>query len=81
MAVCRPPGRPRRAGRIYLGPVLGARGPRGLSSSRGVAQTGSAPEWGSGGPGFKSRRPDSRKARNHAGFRASMAYHSMPPLA
>ena len=26
--------------------------------SRDVAQSGSAPEWGSGGPGFKSPRPD-----------------------
>src|SRR5437867_1024435 len=26
---------------------------------RDVAQSGSAPEWGSGGRGFKSRRPDS----------------------
>src|SRR6266702_8255433 len=26
---------------------------------RDVAQPGSAPEWGSGGRGFKSRRPDS----------------------
>ena len=25
---------------------------------RDVAQSGSVPEWGSGGPGFKSRRPD-----------------------
>src|SRR2546427_13211999 len=25
---------------------------------RDVAQSGSAPEWGSGGRGFKSRRPD-----------------------
>ena len=25
---------------------------------RDVAQPGSAPEWGSGGPGFKSPRPD-----------------------
>ena len=25
---------------------------------RDVAQPGSAPEWGSGGRGFKSRRPD-----------------------
>jgi hypothetical protein len=25
---------------------------------RDVAQSGSAPEWGSGGPGFKSPRPD-----------------------
>jgi hypothetical protein len=28
---------------------------------RDVAQPGSAPEWGSGGRGFKSRRPDSQK--------------------
>ncbi len=26
--------------------------------SRSVAQPGSAPEWGSGGPGFKSPRSD-----------------------
>src|SRR5512146_85193 len=35
--------------------------PRGAASARGgrdVAQSGSAPEWGSGGRGFKSRRPD-----------------------
>jgi hypothetical protein len=29
-----------------------------LSGGRDVAQPGSAPEWGSGGRGFKSRRPD-----------------------
>ena len=36
---------------------------------RDVAQPGSAPEWGSGGRGFKSRRPDGskRKLRNHFG--------------
>ena len=27
-------------------------------SGRDVAQSGSVPEWGSGGPGFESRRPD-----------------------
>ncbi len=27
-------------------------------TQRDVAQSGSAPEWGSGGRGFKSRRPD-----------------------
>src|SRR5688572_28858958 len=32
---------------------------RWLKLSRDVAQPGSAPEWGSGGRGFKSRRPDS----------------------
>src|SRR6185436_11392485 len=30
---------------------------------RDVAQSGSAPEWGSGGRGFKSRRPDSHASR------------------
>src|SRR5687767_15094657 len=36
---------------------------------RDVAQPGSAPEWGSGGPGFKSRRPDfgSRCSRRISG--------------
>ncbi len=28
---------------------------------RGVAQTGSAPEWGSGGRWFKSSRPDQKE--------------------
>src|SRR5690606_7522755 len=32
-----------------------------LQPSRAVAQLGSAPEWGSGGRGFKSRRPDQIK--------------------
>src|SRR5947199_1304566 len=31
------------------------------SNFRDVAQSGSAPEWGSGGRGFKSRRPDLSK--------------------
>ncbi len=30
----------------------------GLKNSRDVAQSGSVPEWGSGGREFKSRRPD-----------------------
>ena len=30
-----------------------------IAVQRDVAQSGSAPEWGSGGRGFKSRRPDS----------------------
>jgi hypothetical protein len=29
-----------------------------MSLGRGVAQSGSAPEWGSGGRWFKSSRPD-----------------------
>ena len=32
---------------------------------RDVAQSGSAPEWGSGGRGFKSRRPDWLKSKPH----------------
>src|SRR6185437_6741468 len=35
---------------------------------RDVAQPGSAPEWGSGGRGFKSRRPDSPPALTAGGF-------------
>ena len=34
------------------------------SISRDVAQSGSAPEWGSGGRGFKSRRPDWSNAKH-----------------
>ena len=32
--------------------------PRRIGERRDVAQSGSAPEWGSGGRGFESRRPD-----------------------
>ena len=35
---------------------------------RDVAQPGSAPEWGSGGRGFKSRRPDCCKSLSSADF-------------
>jgi hypothetical protein len=35
-----------------------------LELRRDVAQPGSAPEWGSGGRGFKSRRPDSSKSKH-----------------
>jgi hypothetical protein len=31
-------------------------------AGRGVAQSGSAPALGAGGPGFESRRPDSNKS-------------------
>ena len=34
------------------------------SCSRGVAQPGSAPALGAGGPGFESRRPDQQPDRN-----------------
>ncbi len=39
---------------------------------RGVAQSGSAPVWGTGGRGFKSRRPDhtSRTKRPRRSVRA-----------
>src|SRR5437667_447333 len=33
-------------------------------TERDVAQPGSAPEWGSGGPGFKSRGPDWSNAKH-----------------
>src|SRR5213080_522216 len=35
---------------------------------RDVAQSGSAPEWGSGGRGFKSRRTDWLKIKPHIDF-------------
>ena len=42
-----------------------------------MAQPGSAPEWGSGGRGFKSRRPDSEveviSGFAHTGCRSSTA--------
>jgi hypothetical protein len=34
--------------------------------SRGVAQSGSVPEWGSGGRWFKSSRPDQKNCRETA---------------
>ena len=34
---------------------------------RDVAQSGSAPEWGSGGPEFKSPRPDHKSLKERAG--------------
>src|SRR6185503_8701444 len=37
-------------------------------AQRDVAQPGSAPEWGSGGRGFKSRRPDFAPARSGAKY-------------
>ena len=41
---------------------------------RGVAQLGSAPLWGSGGRGFKSRRSDfKQKLKSHSSSRSSRA--------
>ena len=45
------------------------------SFGRDVAQSGSVPEWGSGGPGFKSRRPD-----QFFPFRIKSLPHRMIPL-
>ena len=44
---------------------------RDLSGSRGVAQPGSAPALGAGGPRFKSARPDQyfHHRRQHESFR------------
>ena len=39
-----------------------------IRGGRDVAQSGSAPEWGSGGRGFESRRPDSLKIKSCRGF-------------
>ena len=44
----------------------------GCRFGRGVAQLGSAPASGAGGPGFKSRRPDSsRSAEGRLGWRGT----------
>ena len=46
---------------------------------RDVAQSGSAPEWGSGGRGFKSRRPDSLRFAEQSvpsGCRKRRSFHS-----
>jgi predicted transposase YbfD/YdcC len=42
--------------------------------TRGVAQLGSAPLWGSGGRGFKSRRSDWPKPPSNGGFRCFKGY-------
>src|SRR5207244_6855476 len=49
---------------------------------RDVAQSGSAPEWGSGGRGFKSRRPDWSKQMRVSGLRwlAFFLLGSSPPF-
>src|SRR2546430_4085484 len=46
---------------------------------RDVAQLGSAPEWGSGGRGFKSRRPDCSKNQPCNDFRCG-AFSSPHPV-
>src|SRR5260370_33648372 len=43
------------------------RAPLRLPLRRGVAQLGSAPDWGSGGRGFKSRLPDQCPVSRHRG--------------
>ncbi len=55
----RPLGRAPGGRRRGLRRPMGDRGPGArLRVRRGVAQSGSAPVWGTGGRGFKSRRPD-----------------------
>ncbi len=44
---------------------------------RGVAQLGSAPLWGSGGRGFKSRRSDCIETNNGRGFHPQ---HPLPQV-
>ena len=56
-----------------LGAVHGRPGAR-LRVRRGVAQSGSAPVWGTGGRGFKSRRPD-----QHLSVRAESTTRSSRP--
>src|SRR5439155_11669793 len=46
-----------RTGRGRFAATLRSESPQ---DHRGVAQPGSVPEWGSGGPGFESRHPDCR---------------------
>src|SRR5882762_846176 len=48
---------------------------------RDVAQSGSAPEWGSGGRGFKSRRPDSNGEPKGSPFFVGPGGLLPPPLA
>src|SRR5215831_19007713 len=48
------------------------------ATPRDVAQSGSAPEWGSGGRGFKSRRPDWLKSKPHIDFGCG-AFSSVAP--
>lgn len=40
-----------------------------ILSIRAVAQLGSAPPWGGGGRGFKSRLPDQEKINSSKGLR------------
>ena len=51
----------------------------GWELKRDVAQPGSAPEWGSGGRGFKSRRPDLIN-QGTVGIYADGAFSLLPNL-
>src|SRR3989454_2202833 len=70
-----------RGARGYLPARLGISASRRLVF-RDVAQLGSAPEWGSGGRGFKSRRPDCSKEMRVSGLRwlAFFLVGSSPPF-
>jgi hypothetical protein len=73
-------GDPRPAGQPLPEPCRRRRSPASTAGTidfatrRGVAQSGSAPVWGTGGRGFKSRRPDQIPIRH--GFRWLESAHS-----
>src|SRR6266480_3542126 len=55
--------------RHYSAPPLGATGPCAMVGQHGAWRSlVSAPVWGTGGPEFKSRRPDQRKSLETAAF-------------
>src|SRR4051812_8461238 len=54
----RPPDSNLTAKRDQFDNIDGLRYTCGIRTARGVAQSGSAPEWGSGGRWFESSRPD-----------------------
>src|SRR2546428_13055462 len=68
-----------RGVRGYLPARLGISASRRLVV-RDVAQLGSAPEWGSGGRGFKSRRPDWVKIKPHCESAVGLFLAFRPPV-
>lgn len=62
-------------GATILPSLFGSR----FGAQRDVAQPGSAPEWGSGGRGFKSRRPDLIN-QGTVGIYADGAFSLLPNL-
>src|SRR3989454_9098223 len=75
-------GRRREKGRGWVAKLILTR--LGISAStrlvfRDVAQLGSAPEWGSGGRGFKSRRPDWVDQASHGRVGVGLFHPSTTP--